>query len=202
MDQSLSAVSVILGLLLFTTFVKSATVLSIARYGLGLIGFEFGVVCFVVALGMAWLATPPELSGIGFPEALFSRPQSVQSQAVSQALLPYMEKRIDPAIATHFKGLEAQPAELDPDGKPKTKNQGALSVVAPAYLLSQLKEAFQLGCMILIPLVTVDLLVAHVLALVGAQSLSAATVALPLKILLFIAAGGWGLLGKKLLGLE
>jgi flagellar biosynthesis protein FliP len=201
MDGSLSIVSVILGLLLFTTFVKTATVLSIARYGLGLVGFEFGAVCFFVALGMAWLAVPPELANLGFPDALFSKPQSIQPQAVTQSLIPYMERRIDPGIAAHFKGLAKADSSNEQDNKGH-QPEISVSSVAPAYLLSQLKEAFQLGCMILIPLVTVDLLVAHILALVGTQNIAAAAVALPLKLLLFIAAGGWGLLGKKLLGLE
>jgi type III secretory pathway component EscR len=201
MDGSLSIVSVILGLLLFTTFVKTATVLSIARYGLGLVGFEFGAVCFFVALGMAWLAVPPELASLGFPDALFSKTQSIQPQVITQSLVPYMERRIDPEIAAHFKGSTKDGVANDQGVKVHEKDS-PISSVAPAYLLSQLKEAFQLGCMILIPLVTVDLLVAHVLALIGTQNIAAAAVALPLKILLFIAAGGWGLLGKKLLGLE
>jgi type III secretion protein R len=54
--------------------------------------------------------------------------------------------------------------------------------------------------MLLIPFVLIDLLVAHFLALLGVQQLSAHAVSLPLKILVFVGAGGWGLLGSKLLG--
>lgn len=201
MDASFSAFSVLLILLLFTTFVKTLTVLSIARYGLGLVGFEFGAVCLVVAAGLAWLASPPELTTLGFPEALFARSQTVQPQAVSQALVPYMEQRIDPLIATHF--INAKTVAGVADGTPAREvTSSSLRVVVPAYLLSELKEGFQVGCMILIPLVVVDLFVAHVLALVGVQNIAAASVALPLKLVLFIVAGGWGLLGKKFLGIE
>ena len=201
MDATSSGLSVLIALLLFTTFVKSATVLSIARYGLGLVGFEFGAVCLLVAAGVAWISTPPELTALGFPEALFSRSSTIQPQAVSEALVPYMERQIDPAIAAHFTAQSG-------DGIPKSavteaaQKSTSLRSVVPAFLLSQLKEAFQLGCMVLIPLVTVDLLVAHVLALIGVHNISAAAVALPLKLILFLAAGGWGLLGAKIVGAE
>jgi type III secretory pathway component EscR len=201
MDATSSGLSVLLALLLFTTFVKSATVLSIARYGLGLVGFEFGAVCLIVAAGVAWISTPPELAALGLPEALFSRATAVQPQAVSQALLPYMERRIDPAIAAHFR---AQPRNepIQREAVESASKPLSLRLVVPAFLLSELKEAFQLGCMVLIPLVTVDLLVAHVLALLGVSNIAAATVALPLKLMLFLTAGGWGLLGAKIVGIE
>jgi type III secretory pathway component EscR len=54
--------------------------------------------------------------------------------------------------------------------------------------------------MLLIPFVLIDLLVAHVLALLGVQQVAAQTVSLPIKIVVFVVAGGWGLLGSKLLG--
>lgn len=219
MDAATSGMSIVLALLLLTTFVKTATVLSIARYGLGLVGFEFGAVCLVVALAMAWMACPPELTAFGLPEALFSRSQPAQQQplqpqAISQALVPYMQRRIDPVIARHLlQGDEhsklsavntgaAKGAERDAAGAAPAGQASALRVVVPAYLLSELKSAFQIGCLVLIPLVTVDLLVAHVLALVGVHNIAAAAVALPLKLVLFIVAGGWGLLGRKFLGLE
>ncbi|MFN4894482.1 MAG: hypothetical protein ACK5GN_12755 [Pseudomonadota bacterium] len=214
MDATSSGLSLLLALLLLTTFVKTATVLSIARYGLGLVGFEFGAVCLVVALGMAWLACPPELTALGFPDALFSRNQTVQPQAVSQALVPYMERRIDPAISKHFTIVESKSSAGDSsveqgqsvsstDAQVVVRGESAsLHKILPAYLLSELKGAFQLGCLILIPLVIVDLLVAHVLALIGVSNLSTATVALPLKLILFLVAGGWGLLGRKFIGIE
>jgi type III secretory pathway component EscR len=201
MDAPHSALSLLVAMLLFTTFIKTATVLSIARYGLGLVGFEFGAVCLMVAVGMAWVSSPPELTALGFPEVMFSRSQSIQPQAVTQALLPYMERRIDPGIATHFLTPQSEQTEGQ-EPADAVKPRATLRTVVPAYILSELKAAFQLGCMILIPLVMVDLLVAHVLALVGVQNIAAAAVALPLKLILFITAGGWGLLGKKIIGLE
>jgi flagellar biosynthetic protein FliP len=203
MEASSSILTVLVILLLCTTFVKIATVLSICRYGLGLIGFEFGCVCLAVSVGLAFFFCPPELTALGLPDALLSRPQSVQPQAVQDALVPFMQRRVDPAIEKHLfantRGTSAADAAQQTEGD---KKQLALRELAPAFLLSELKRAFQLGILLLIPLVVIDLLTAHVLALLGVQQLAASVVSLPLKVLVFIAAGGWGLLGRKLIGLE
>ena len=84
----------------------------------------------------------------------------------------------------------------------KANEPRSVRSLAVAFVLSELKSAFQLGCILLVPLVLIDLLGAHLLALIGVQHLSAHVVTLPLKIMTFIAAGGWGALGKKLLGVE
>jgi flagellar biosynthesis protein FliP len=54
-----TSISLVLSLLLFTSFIKIATVLSICRYGLGLVGFEFGAVCLFVSLAFAVFAGSP-----------------------------------------------------------------------------------------------------------------------------------------------
>jgi len=201
MDTTAPAITLILTILLFTTFVKTATVLSICRYGLGLVGFEFGAVCLVVSVGMSLFMCPPELTALGFPDALFSRSQTIQPQAVTEALIPFMERRVDPGISKHFVPVPAD-SSLEEVDKPKDPSAAATTLrsLAPAYVLSELKSAFQLGCMLLVPFVLIDLLVAHILALVGVQQLAAHAVSLPLKILVFVLAGGWGLLGSKVLG--
>lgn len=203
MDSSSAVLSVLVILLLFTTFVKIATVLSICRYGLGLVGFEFGCVCLVVSLGLAAFFCPPELTALGLPEALLTRPSSLQPQAVQEALVPFMQRRLDPVIVKHLSSANAaKTSEVSDKPAESSEKPSSLRELAPAFLLSELKEAFRLGCLLLIPLVLIDLLAAHLLALVGVQQLSASVVSLPLKILVFITAGGWGLLGRKLIGID
>jgi len=203
MDVSSATITLLLTLLLFTAFVKIATVLSICRYGLGLIGFEFGCVCLVVSLGLALFFCPPELTALGLPEVLLSREQVVQPKAVQEALVPFMQRRTDPIIQRYMIGNGKESASVENADQAGSSNKAvSLRELAPAFLFSELKQAFQLGCLLLIPLVVIDLLTAHLLALVGMQQLAASVVSLPLKILVFIAAGGWGLLGRKLIGVE
>jgi flagellar biosynthesis protein FliP len=200
MEAGNVTLNLLLALLIFTTFVKTATVLSICRYGLGLLGFEFGAVCLVVSLALSIFMCPPELTAVGFPDVIFSRTQNVEVASVADALTPYMERRVDPSIRRYLGHQGAGEAKnLDQE---EPKRVGGLRELVPLYVLSELKAAFQVGCLLLVPFVVIDLVSAHLLALLGVQQLAAQAVSLPLKILVFMASGGWGLLGKKILGFE
>ena len=73
-----------------------------------------------------------------------------------------------------------------------------LGVIVPAFVLTELREAFQLGFVVFLPFLVVDMVVANVLLALGMQTLSPTQVSLPLKLLLFVAADGWGLLARGL----
>jgi type III secretion protein R len=72
-------------------------------------------------------------------------------------------------------------------------------VVVPAFVLSELKQAFQLGFMVFLPFLVVDMVVANVLLALGMQTLSPSQVSLPFKLLLFVAVDGWSLLAQGLI---
>ena len=69
-----------------------------------------------------------------------------------------------------------------------------LTIVTPAYLLSELKTAFQIGFMIYIPFLVIDLIVASVLMAMGMMMLSPLIVSLPFKLMLFVLCDGWTLI--------
>ena len=71
---------------------------------------------------------------------------------------------------------------------------------APAYILSELKTAFEIGFIIFIPVIVLDLVVANVLLALGMFMLSPTIVSLPFKLLIFIAVDGWGLVVNGLVG--
>jgi len=71
-------------------------------------------------------------------------------------------------------------------------------VVVPAFVISELKEAFQIGFLIFLPFLVVDMLVANVLMALGMSSLSPTQVSLPFKLLLFVMVDGWHLLAQGL----
>jgi flagellar biosynthesis protein FliP len=188
-----SLITTLAALLLFTAFVKVTTALTVFRYGVGLTGLEFGVVTLVVAFGVALGTTPPELGKLGFPAAFFTAPVKSDPNEIVQALAPYMKARLDPSLEKTFAdvaaakgGTETPPPELQS--------------VLPVFVLSEMKSALTVGCYLLIPFVVIDLIAAHLLALVGINALAAQVVSLPMKLLLFLAVDGWSLLVKKLLG--
>ena len=73
-----------------------------------------------------------------------------------------------------------------------------LLVLLPAFLITELAEAFQIGFLVFIPFLVIDMVVANVLLALGMHMLSPTTVSLPFKLLLFVLVEGWYLLARAL----
>ena len=73
-----------------------------------------------------------------------------------------------------------------------------LTVLVPAFVVTELTEAFAIGFLIYLPFLVIDMVVANVLLALGMQMLSPTQVSLPFKLLLFVAIDGWGLLARAL----
>lgn len=179
----------IVAVLLISSFVRFATVFTIVRYALGLHGWTFGCITSGLALVLSVAVMSVQLPGGGVN--VFD-PQSVASVQVEKTFRPFLEKQTDPEIlskvTTAVKAADAKPGDAAP-----------FSFLASAFLLTELKAAFQLGLMLLIPFLVIDLLVANVLVLLGYAQLSPLTVSLPLKLLVFFAVDGWTLVTQRLL---
>jgi type III secretion protein R len=74
----------------------------------------------------------------------------------------------------------------------------SLIVVVPAFVISELKEAFQIGFILFVPFIVIDMVVSNILLAMGMQMLSPVTISLPFKLLLFILVDGWYLLARGL----
>ena len=72
-------------------------------------------------------------------------------------------------------------------------------VIIPAFVISELKEAFQIGFIIFVPFLVIDMIVANILMALGMQMLSPTTISLPFKLLLFVVIDGWYLVTKGLI---
>lgn len=83
--------------------------------------------------------------------------------------------------------------------KPKSMNDIPLTTLVPAYAISELKTAFQIGFMIFIPFLVIDMVVASILMAMGMMMLPPVMISLPFKILLFVLVDGWYLVVKSLL---
>lgn len=83
--------------------------------------------------------------------------------------------------------------------KPKTIQDIPLTALVPAYAISEIKTAFQIGFMIFIPFLVIDMIVASVLMSMGMMMLPPVMISLPFKILLFVLVDGWYLVVKSLL---
>jgi flagellar biosynthesis protein FliP len=83
--------------------------------------------------------------------------------------------------------------ELSKAPKPKTKHELSMTVVVPAYVISELKTGFQMGFFLFVPFLLIDLVVSTTLLSMGMLQLPPAMISLPFKVLLFVMIDGWNL---------
>ena len=81
---------------------------------------------------------------------------------------------------------------------PQTINELPLHIVIPAFVISEFRTAFEIGCLLFIPFLLLDMVIAGVLLSAGMMMLPPMMISLPLKLILFILVDGWGLLAKSL----
>ncbi len=88
--------------------------------------------------------------------------------------------------------------ELSQKTPPKTPDEITIWQVAPAYIISELKTAFEIGFIIFVPFIVLDLVIANILLALGMFMLSPTIISLPFKLLIFIAVDGWALIVQGL----
>ncbi|MCB9884211.1 MAG: flagellar type III secretion system pore protein FliP [Planctomycetes bacterium] len=166
------------------------------------------VVLSFLKRAMSMQDLPPAMITTGF--ALFMTifvMKPVVSDVYDQAYLPYVENRMDwreaAGIATTRMNqfMLAQTREedvalildLSRTPRPATALETPFHVTVPAFVLSEIKTAFQMGFVLFLPFVVIDLVISAILVSMGMFSLPPVVVSTPLKLLLFILVGGWDL---------
>lgn len=184
-------------LIAMTAFTRIVIVLSLVRHALGL------------------PQTPPNsvLITLGMFLTLFAMNPVVQS-IYDNAVTPYLEKTVDAKTAVE-RGIEPlkefmvrQTREKDllsvlalaKTEPPKSLQDIQLRHLVPAFMLSELRTAFQIGFVIFLPFLLIDLVVAAILMALGMIMVPPVSISLPLKILVFLLVDGWLLVGEALLG--
>lgn len=177
-------------LLLMTSFTRLIIVLSLLRQALGLQTTPPNQVLVGMSLFLTFFIMGPTLDKI-HTEAY--KPYSEMKITFEEAVA----KGSDPLRAFMLK--QTRQADLDLFNRiaretPKPTAQTPMRVLIPAFVTSELKTAFQIGFMVFIPFIVIDLIVASVLMSMGMMMLSPVLVALPFKLMLFVLADGWNLL--------
>ena len=184
-------------LLAFTAFTRIAVVLFLLRQGIGsptappnlvLTGLAVLLTLFVMSPALKTInadAYEPYLAGtLALDEA------AAEAAAPLKRFMLHQTRAEDLAL---FVGD-------DPAVDPRRAETVPLAALAPAFLTSELKTAFQIGFMVVLPFLVIDLVVAAVLTALGMIMLPPQLVSLPLKLLLFVAVDGWHLLVGSLIG--
>jgi flagellar biosynthesis protein FliP len=182
-------------ILLMTSFMRIVIVLSFVRSALSLQATPATQIIVGLSLFLTYFIMEPVWSRID-SQALqpYMAKQITSEQAMEEAARPirtFMLRQTRPKDLELFVGL----ARLDPTPPEKMP----LRVVIPSFIISELRTAFQMGFLIFVPFLLIDLVVATVLMSMGMMMMPPATVALPLKILLFVLVDGWELIVRSLI---
>ncbi|AQS59813.1 flagellar biosynthetic protein FliP [Desulforamulus ferrireducens] len=182
-------------LMMLTSFTRIVVVLSFLRNALGT------------------QQTPPNQVLIGLALFLTIFIMSPVYREINQnAIQPYLanqltyEQATDEAIGPLREFMSRQTREKDlalflniaKMDKPRNINEVPMSVMVPAFVISELKTAFQIGFIIFVPFLVIDMVVASILMSMGMFMLPPVMVALPFKLLLFVMVDGWYLVVKSL----
>jgi type III secretion protein R len=187
-------------LVTLTSFLKIAVVLSVVRSALGapqvppstaVTGLALVLTLSVMApvAEASWAAATARPAGEGAVGAL---------EAGARALGPlrgFLARTARPDDREEFLELARR---LRPPGRAAEVGPDDLAVLAPAFMVSELRRAFTIGYLVFLPFLVVDLVVANVLLALGLTQLSPSSVALPLKLALLVAVDGWRLLARGL----
>ncbi len=178
-------------LLMMTGFTRIVIVLSLLRQALGTQSSPPNQIIIGLSLFLTFFVMGPTLDRI-YNDAYvpYTKNTIAFEVALEKAEAPIRLFMVKQTRQSDF-ALFAKLAKLELD---VTAQTAPLRVLVPAFVTSELKSAFQIGFMIFIPFLVIDLVVASVLMSLGMMMLSPVLVALPFKLMLFVLADGWNLL--------
>lgn len=178
-------------LLMMTGFTRIVIVLSLVRQAIGTQSAPPNQVIVGLSLFLTFFVMGPTLDRVYADAYLpYTKNAITFEKALEKAELPVRTFMVKQTRQSDF-SLFAKLAKLAPDVKPDT---APMRVLIPSFVISELKSAFQIGFMIFIPFLVIDIVVASVLMSLGMMMLSPVLVALPFKLMLFVLADGWNLL--------
>jgi len=178
-------------LLMMTGFTRIVIVLSLLRQALGTQSAPPNQVVIGLSLFLTFFVMGPTLDRV-YKEAYvpYTTNALTFEQALDKGEAPMRQFMLKQTRQSDF-SLFARLAKLDAS---VTAETAPMRVLVPAFVTSELKSAFQIGFMIFIPFLVIDIVVASVLMSLGMMMLSPVLVALPFKLMLFVLADGWNLL--------
>ncbi|WP_128255247.1 flagellar type III secretion system pore protein FliP [Falsirhodobacter deserti] len=180
--------------IMVTCFPFIVTVLSILRQAIGLQQAPPNMLMISLAMFLTWFVMDPVLT-----------------DAWINGIRPLSEGQVDletawPAIVDPFRAFMT--ARMDPDafaalaslreGAPPVIGEAPLSVLVPSFMLSEIQRAFEIGFLLFLPFLVIDLVVSAVLMSMGMMMVPPAIVSLPFKLAFFVVADGWSLVAAAL----
>jgi flagellar biosynthetic protein FliP len=182
-------------LIMVTSFTRTVIVLSLVRNAIGLPQLPPNQVLVGLSLFLSFFVMAPTWNRIN-SEALqpYLAGDIKQSEAIDKAIVPvreFMLKQTREKDLSLFVSL----AKID---RPRTAEDIPTYVIVPSFVISELKTAFQMGFLIFVPFLIIDIVVSSTLMSMGMLMLPPVMISLPFKLLLFVMVDGWHLIVKSL----
>ena len=182
-------------LIMMTSFTRIVVVLSLLRTALGTATAPPNAVIMALALFLTAFVMGPALqtaydSGI---RPLINNEITVEQafERSSQPLKLFMQKNVREKDLALF-------ADLSREQRPASPEDLSLRILVPAFMISELKRAFEIGFLLFLPFLIIDLVVASVLMSMGMMMLPPVVVSLPFKLIFFVLVDGWSLVAGSL----
>ncbi len=173
-----------------TSFLRFIIVFSILKTAMGTQQVPPGIVIIGLSIILTFYTMSPVFSDMyeaGYKPYKESGSFALALKEGAEPLKMFMMKQTrQKDIAFFIETLNKKP--------PATPDDIGIFEIAPAYIMSELKTAFEIGFIIFIPFIVIDLIVANILLALGMFMLSPTIISLPFKLLIFIAVDGWGMI--------
>jgi type III secretion protein R len=186
-----------------TAFVKIATVLQIVRGAIGAQGVPSGSVVMALAAALTLIAMAPVTDKILSQAAPLFHEKGADTVALVQRGVDAVRGPMRDFLKANASDIErGRFLDVARDARPQAERASVaeddLTVLVPAFVVTELSKAFAIGFLIYLPFLVIDLVVSNILLALGMQMMSPTQVSLPFKLLLFVATNGWGLLARSL----
>lgn len=182
--------------MMVTCFPFIVTVLSILRQAVGVQQAPPNMMLVSLALFLTWFVMAPTFEAAwDAGVAPLMAGDIGAEEAFARALAPFrafMESRVDPRTIEVLSEASPQPPVVAEGG------ETPLSLLVPSFMLTEIKRGFEVGFLIFLPFLVIDLVVASVLMSMGMMMVPPAIVSLPFKLAFFVLADGWTLLAGAL----
>lgn len=191
-------------LMTITSFMKMALVFSALKNAFGAPDIPSGLIVTALSLVLSVFVMAPVAEAIqretaaaaaqlsGQPGKLDGSKALALAERAREPVRGFLKSNVGQTEQQLFVDLARRRGDQD-------RNPDVLSVLWPGFVLTELKEALQIGFLIFLPFLVLDLLVANILLTLGMASLSPTLVSLPFKLLLFVSVDGWVLLSRALI---
>ncbi len=195
-------------LMMVTSFVKISVVLSIVRSALGtqqipptqvITGLATILTVYIMAPVGQEMFRAADAEGVTQGQGLMSAATVdvliTASGRAKEPLRDFLAKKVTSKDRSLFFNLALKLRK--PEDRKGITDKDFL-ILTPAFVVSELKEAFQIGFLLFVPFLVIDMVVANILLALGMQMLSPTTISMPFKLLLFVLVDGWYLIAKGL----